>query len=542
MRTIKEYDPTDYYFLLKSVIDSRLLFSTKKYIAEHIGYSSLTSKPIKDIIIRPFLAKSIFEGLSKEVDFMCDNTINLEIFIQQYQQASNFFRSHKSFKYFKNNKEDGSHKCLFDFLDMIYKDNCIHENLSNKEKKIMSDIYDEEEDVTKIDPSILLMLALEVYPTFNQGGDLSSIHEENTASLKKRSIEADFETMYNFFKNYIRHLEYDELIPLNILERTIIEAPKAKDSNEKYDAIPALNRITLYRHVSSILSQIDINEHPDKSRDATLSIRETQLFPNISGYWSLDKSGVSDSYWIIRQTIWGYTINMCQKKGDTIEYESAELYLYDYTDNYLDNNIITEKKNDENFRRWLYQGYIAKSKFIASRLDESITSDKSDLFTFVCYIDFKEEAPISIEFFPFSSYESFRHCTYHAISPNSQIARLDKKLTKKNMGFEYYCRNCLVAITKEYIYIGCMSKEHICSKEDYIPDIHYDSFYKIPKTLNPSFYDYTINSFLGLAIAMLNDSERLYIAAIDSTDFYEVTTPDDMKKYGIEIVKQIGQE
>lgn len=29
MRTIKEYDPTDYYFLLKSVIDSRLLFSTK---------------------------------------------------------------------------------------------------------------------------------------------------------------------------------------------------------------------------------------------------------------------------------------------------------------------------------------------------------------------------------------------------------------------------------------------------------------------------------------------------------------------------------
>ena len=103
MRTIKEYAPTDYYFLLKSVIDSRLLFSTKKYIAEHIGYSSLTSKPIKDIITRPFLAKSIFEGLSKEVDFMCDNTINLEIFILQYQQASNFFRSHKSFKYFKNN-------------------------------------------------------------------------------------------------------------------------------------------------------------------------------------------------------------------------------------------------------------------------------------------------------------------------------------------------------------------------------------------------------------------------------------------------------
>ena len=233
---------------------------------------------------------------------------------------------------------------------------------------------------------------------------------------------------------------------------------------------------------------------------------------------------------------------MCQKKGDTIEYDSAELYLFDYTDNYYDNNIITEKKNDENFRRGLYHGLIAKSKYIASKLDESIASDKSDIFTFVCYIDFKEDTPISIEFFPFSSCESFRHCTYHAISPNSQIVRLDNKLTKKNIGTEYYCRNCLVAITREYIYIGCVSKEQICSEDDYIPDIHYDSFYQIPKSLNISFYDYTINSFIGLAIATLNSKEHLYIAAIDSTDFYEVTTPDDMKKYGIEIVKQIGQK
>ena len=90
MRTIQEYDPTDYYFLLKSVIDSRLLFSTKKYIAEHIGYSSLTSKKISDIITRPFLAKSIFNGLSEEVNFMCDNSIDLEDFIYRYQQASDF--------------------------------------------------------------------------------------------------------------------------------------------------------------------------------------------------------------------------------------------------------------------------------------------------------------------------------------------------------------------------------------------------------------------------------------------------------------------
>ena len=87
-----------------------------------------------------------------------------------------------------------------------------------------------------------------------------------------------------------------------------------------------------------------------------------------------------------------------------------------------------------------------------------------------------------------------------------------------------------------------MSKEQICSEDDYIPDIHYDCFYQIPKSLNISFYDYTINSFLGLLIAKLNSEEHLYIAAIDSMDFYEVTTTDDMKNSGIEIVKQIGQK
>lgn len=34
----------------------------------------------------------------------------------------------------------------------------------------------------------------------------------------------------------------------------------------------------------------------------------------------------------------------------------------------------------------------------------------------------------------------------------------------------------------------------------------------------------------------------IYIAAIDSMNFYEVTTQEDMEKYGIEIVNQIGQE
>ena len=87
-----------------------------------------------------------------------------------------------------------------------------------------------------------------------------------------------------------------------------------------------------------------------------------------------------------------------------------------------------------------------------------------------------------------------------------------------------------------------MSKEQICAEADYIPDLHYDSFYIIPKSLNPSFYDYTIDSSLALVFAKFDGEERIYVAAPDSLDYYEVTTPGDMEKYGIEIVDQIGQE
>ena len=99
---------------------------------------------------------------------------------------------------------------------------------------------------------------------------------------------------------------------------------------------------------------------------------------------------------------------MCQIKDGIIEYESAELYLYDYVDNYFDNNLIAKNKKEEKFRRSLYQGFIANSKFLAAILDESITSDKPDVCTFVCYIDFNNDLPISIEFFPSSSSESFK--------------------------------------------------------------------------------------------------------------------------------------
>lgn len=365
MRTIQEFDPTDYEFLLKSVIDSRLLFTTKKYIAEHIGYSSLVSKSIKSIIKTPFELKSIFQGLSEEVKFMCDGDIDLETLIYDYKKASDFYRHRMNINYFKNDNKQIFNEHFFDLLDMIFVSNQVNKELPQKVKDIINDIYDEENDSLKIDIALILMMALKVLPTFNEGGDFRSSHENCTDDTKS-SIEENFNTTVTFFKLYLQHLGYDYLIPLDLLERATIEAPNGKDEYDKYSAIPVLNRITLYWYITTILGQIDINEHSTKLKSATEAIRENQLFPSISGFWCEDKSGLCDKYWNIQETIWGYSINICNKKEKIIEYDTAELYLYDYDNNYFDNNIISQKKKeDTNFRRSLYNGIIMKSEFLA---------------------------------------------------------------------------------------------------------------------------------------------------------------------------------
>ena len=542
MRTIQEFDPTDYEFLLKSVIDSRLLFTTKKYIAEHIGYSSLVSKSIKSIIKTPFELKSIFLGLSEEVKFMCDGDIDLETFIYDYKKASDFYRQRMNINYFKNDINQISYEHFFDLLDMIFVSNQISKELPQKVKNIINDIYDEENDSLKIDIGFILMMALKILPTFNEGGDFRSSHENCTDDTKS-SIEENFNTTVTFFKLYLQHLNYDYLIPLYQLERTNIEAPYGKDEYDKYSAIPVLNRITLYWYITSILTQIDINEHSTKLKSATEAIRENQLFPSISGFWCEDKSGLSDKYWNIQETIWGYSINICNKKEKIIEYDTAELYLYDYDNNYFDNNIISQKKKkDSNFRRNLYYGIIVKSEFIASYLDETISKDNSYSSSFICNIDFNKDQPKRIEFFPFSSNGFLKHCVYYPILNDSKIAKRDNQLEKKRIGLKYQCRKCLVAITWEYLYLGCMNDKDIMSQEESLPDLRYNRFYKVPKSLNPSFYDIGISSNICLAIASIKNETRRYIAAPDSLDYYEVTTVKDMEKHGIEIVDEIGQE
>lgn len=194
---------------------------------------------------------------------MCDGDIDLETLIYDYKKASDFYRHRMNINYFKNDNKQIFNEHFFDLLDMIFVSNQVNKELPQKVKDIINDIYDEENDSLKIDIALILMMALKVLPTFNEGGDFRSSHENCTDDTKS-SIEENFNTTVTFFKLYLQHLGYDYLIPLDLLERATIEAPNGKDEYDKYSAIPVLNRITLYWYITTILGQIDINEHSTK--------------------------------------------------------------------------------------------------------------------------------------------------------------------------------------------------------------------------------------------------------------------------------------
>lgn len=546
MRTIKQFDQEDYVFLLKGVIDSRLLFTTKESIADHIGIKTLKKQAVRKAIPVKFMQKSVFEGLSDEVAYMCDNQIDLATFIHRYEEASKFYHQRiKNLSYFKDGPDGSYNPHLFDLLDMIYVRNEIEDGLGTKEKKCIEDMYDEENDTLKVDAVLIIMLILKVLPTYNEGGDFGSSDENGTSQCDK-TIEKDFETMCRFLKEYSKHQEFDFICSLDVLERVTIEAPKVKEETPDHDNIPVMNRVSLYWYTATVLNDIDIYTHSDKCGKRSEEYQQTQLFPDISGFWCKDESGNSFSYWKIKQMNYGYQVELCERKSGRIEYDTAELYLYDYTSNFYDNNAISQQKEDGKFRTQLYKGVLCLSRFAIPYFDDSAPFDTKNINNFICYVDFNEKGqPVRMEIFPVTQNGYLKRSILYPVPEESQLAQIDKKGERINTGFQYKARRSLVAITQEYLYLGRLTKEEICSDVEYLEDKKYDEFYKVPKVLNDTFWGFKMTSNINIVVASFEDGDRYYIAAPDSLDYYDITNLEETKeKYGVEIqlVNKIEQD
>ena len=144
----------------------------------------------------------------------------------------------------------------------------------------------------------------------------------------------------------------------------------------------------------------------------------------------------------------------------------------------------------------------------------------------------------TIEFATNTGVEWFPSQTLYRIPEDSELYFFEKEWTKVPVGFNAILRNSLYAITTTHLYVGVL--EDIANYDTVSDDrSDYGNYYKIPKSLNPAFDDVTINDAVGVMETEEHGEIKHYVAFPNFLQYYDVTTPEAMKRNGIEIVDKI---
>ena len=212
-----------------------------------------------------------------------------------------------------------------------------------------------------------------------------------------------------------------------------------------------------------------------------------------------------------------------------------------------DNRLAELKFCSDNFRKNLYQGFLATSHTIETLLDGN-DDGQDDTVHFICRLFSNEANQIyKIAFYPISiTKNNILPTVLYRQKEMSELAVLDKQMEqngrKVNIGLEYYVRKCLAAMSAEYLYLAKIGKDDICSEEPVLDCLKCDKFYKVPRWINRSFVEMGMDGDIAVVYAKKGGQERYYIGSPNTLDYYDVTTPKKMEENGIEIVDSIRQD
>ena len=264
---------------------------------------------------------------------------------------------------------------------------------------------------------------------------------------------------------------------------------------------------------------------------------KSMLWPQIDGIWCSDPKGVCGDFWKIEEVDNCYFVfHYVVKDGRYLEFKKYEMYLSDYDGHMLDNKSIMARKEEKDFRDQLYQGKIIAPDYLKSMIQEERV-EKDSICVFVCRI---EQSNMSkIEIFPYNSVDWFPSQTLYKHSDKSELKRIVDQWEQIEIGYKGIFRDTLYAITPTHLYVGVLNDvENYDTNNDDRSD--YDEYYKIPKTLNTALYDISIGDAVGVLETEDDGVKKRYVGFSNFLRYYDVTTPEDMMKNGIEIVNIIA--
>ncbi len=299
-----------------------------------------------------------------------------------------------------------------------------------------------------------------------------------------QDIMADFQRTFDFL-HQVCHATLFQTIPvLTMIEGRVADDPTCR------------SRLHLIEAVSNVLNAYGIMSTRQRLSIFTRDFLENQYFPDIEGIWTEDDN--QTAFWFFERISNGFFMYHYTLKDSLLYYTKYFASFYGEDEEPL--AVVGHPKLIR---------YIVQGKPIPKNISAYLFFEQDDdELRFISRG--KDSDWLGLEHLKRSKHAKFYQsllddeCREHI----NEYAQDDYEMTAQ-----------LVAITEDAIYLSNGEQ----------------AFYRVPKSLNEVLEDIHFGDNVGV----LTFADATYLAFDDKSLYYDVTTTDKMKEYGIELVDSI---
>lgn len=301
-------------------------------------------------------------------------------------------------------------------------------------------------------------------------------------------IDGDYRRTFARLREVCRNIHLLELPAISIMEEEIRRDPTKK------------SRLHLIKATNHVLSAYGAISTQERLSFTNRELMNRRIMPEIGGIWTENDSYTS--FWHFEEIANGYN-----------------MYRYELKDN---RQVLRYSKFFASF--YQHSNYI-EAVIVHPKALRILLSGQNIPTTFFSYLEFNEDdSGLSFEaedeqkeWFKVSRLiRSAHEKLFQGILSDSSIRRVNEYADD-----DYDFTMLLAAITQEYIYIKLGESQ----------------YYKVPRSLNDVLYDVQFGDNVGL----LTFSNETYVAFDDKNLYYDVSSEEKMREYGIEIVNDITE-
>ena len=519
---------------LQVILHTCLLYNSSQALGSHVNYvlHGTGNKGFKDKNKPLSQLKNIYNSLCAETSRNTVKEVDLDELLDNYKAVSECWTSsdklhlHRTYscdlhkpneEHFQKNKN-----LLFALLDYTFdKNEAIKKYTSifcmNKYVKIAEDFERYSKEIVLFEPLILLLMT----------GLLPKYDSKQTTADK---ILDDLVLLFDFLREYsqqtiatknLHDLILEDLnLRKNAIKDLLDENKKNSNPSSNIDELP-INRLILIRATKSFFDVIKICSNKQELGKYLKSLDYSS--PDIEGIWTIFK-GDSTNFWKFEKLSQGYLLTYYDKKTDIygkelLEYTSfaCSIYQSTLTISKLE-GVIYMIQNNGNINNEKTTSFVVgfdsvelgkgKNRIDKIRLYSSSNKKSNDWFSPRLFYRVQKTD------------KRYKYC--ESMINNLPLVNKDPE---ENISITE-----LAFISRLFIYIPIDENDRI---HMHIADIESQSTYlKVPKKLNPALQDVDLKSSFEIIVF----EDKVYVVSLEHWLFFEITTPEQRKKLGIELV------